>query len=128
MCLSASVSYITGALVKFQSVSWRTALLRRFVKPAPAVLVQLTTLLKLCSGYCQCCVAKLAPSLFDAYPANCTVAACLLTTPGIQRHSHRGVRLGLRLNSHVTIISNIKGMCPKIPLCVICVHSYTNIL
>ena len=21
-----------------------------------------------------------------------------------------------------------KGMCPKIPLCVICVHSYTNIL
>ena len=22
----------------------------------------------------------------------------------------------------------IKGMCPKIPLCVICVHSYTNIL
>ena len=26
------------------------------------------------------------------------------------------------------LIYIIKGMCPKIPLCVICVHSYTNIL
>ena len=26
------------------------------------------------------------------------------------------------------ILEIIKGMCPKIPLCVICVHSYTNIL
>ena len=23
---------------------------------------------------------------------------------------------------------DVKGMCPKIPLCVICVHSYTNII
>ena len=27
-----------------------------------------------------------------------------------------------------SVVNSLKGMCPKIPLCVICVHSYTNIL
>ena len=41
-----------------------------------------------------------------------------------------------KIIKEITNINNIKkhipclfkGMCPKIPLCVICVHSYTNIL
>ena len=31
-------------------------------------------------------------------------------------------------NKKWKLLLKIKGMCPKIPLCVICVHSYTNIL
>ena len=36
--------------------------------------------------------------------------------------------IGKRKKNEICDNVNIKGMCPKIPLCVICVHSYTNIL
>ena len=34
----------------------------------------------------------------------------------------------VKVNCHAKVIIMFKIECPKIPLCVICVHSYTNIL